>query len=86
MYPTHRDSHAILSLTVSPYSTIIYELVMQVVAQHFCNAGDFTFVITGNISEDVLIPLLEKYIASLPANGKHEHANFRAYDTTSRIS
>ena len=79
-----KENHT--TLTEADLNTINYDLVMQVVAQRFSNAGDFTFVITGNISEDVLIPLLEKFIASLPANGKHEHANYRAYNSTSRIS
>ena len=74
------------TLTKADLKAINYDLVMQVVAQRFGNAGDFTFVITGNISEEVLIPLLEKYIASLPTSKKHEHANYHAYDTTSRIS
>lgn len=65
---------------------INYDLVMQVVAQRFSNAGDFTFVINGNISDDVLIPLLEKYIASLRTSGKHEQADYHAYDTTSHTS
>ena len=74
------------ALTGKELETVNYDLVMQVVAQRFSNAGDFTFVINGNISEDVLIPLLEKYIASLRTNGKHEQANYHAYEPTSRIS
>jgi len=74
------------SLTSKELDVINYDLVMQVVAQRFSNAGDFTFVITGNINESVLIPLLEQYIASLPTNGKHEHANLHAFDSTSRTS
>lgn len=74
------------TLTIKELDVINYDLVMQVVAQRFGNAGDFTFVITGNISEAVLIPLLERYIASLPTSKKHEHANYKAYDSTSRIS
>ena len=66
------------ALTNADLDVINYDLIMQVVAQRFSNAGDFTFVITGNISESVLVPLLEKYIASLPTNGKHEHANYRS--------
>ena len=81
----HKESPAV-SITNKELDLINYDLVMQVVAQRFGNAGDFTFVITGNISEDVLIPLLEQYIASLPTSKKHEHANYHAYDTTSRIS
>ena len=83
---TDKKSDAASNLTKKELDTVNYDVVMQVVAQRFSNAGDFTFVITGNISEDVLIPLLEKYIASLPTSKKHEQANYHAYDVTSRIS
>ena len=85
---SNKKSESAYDLTKKELDVINYDVVMQVVAQRFSNAGDFTFVITGNITEDVLIPLLEKYIASLPTSKKHEHANYRAYenDTTFRIS
>lgn len=83
---TNKKSDSALDLTKKELDVINYDVVMQIVAQRFCNAGDFTFVITGNITENVLIPLLEKYIASLPTSKKHEQANYHAYDITSRIS
>ena len=84
----NRKDEPSISMTSKELDVVNYDLVMQVAAQRFSNAGDFTFVITGNISESELIPLLEKYIASLPTRKKHEHANYRAYDndTTFRIS
>ncbi|MBO7068222.1 MAG: hypothetical protein J6W52_06030 [Bacteroidaceae bacterium] len=75
----HKNNSA-FELTSADLDAINYDLVMQVVAQRFSNAGDFTFVITGNLSEAQLMPMLEQYIASLPTNGKHEHANYRTDD------
>lgn len=83
---TAKKNDSSSTLTINELDAINYDLVMQVVAQRFCNAGDFTFVITGNISETELIPLLEQYIASLPTSKKHEQANYHAYDSTSRTS
>ena len=40
------------------------------------NTEHFTFVITGNVAESEIKPLIEKYIASLRTNGKHEQPNF----------
>lgn len=40
--------------------------------QRFANAGDFTFVIVGSVNLDTLRPLVETYLASLPAKGKKE--------------
>jgi zinc protease len=36
------------------------------------DAGDFTFVFVGTFSPDTIKPLVEKYIASLPSNGRKE--------------
>ncbi len=38
----------------------------------FADAGDFTFLIVGNFSPDSIRPLVERYIASLPATGRQE--------------
>ena len=42
--------------------------------ERFSNAAGFTFVFVGNIDTATLDPLLEKYIASLPVNGKADSA------------
>lgn len=73
-----KDKNASLNLSHAELDAINYDLVMQVVAQRFSNVGDFTFVITGNVSESELMPLLNKYIASLHTNGKYEMPNFNA--------
>jgi zinc protease len=38
----------------------------------FGDASDFTFVIVGAVKTDQLKPLVETYLASLPAKGRHE--------------
>ncbi|MGN6398687.1 MAG: M16 family metallopeptidase [Mucilaginibacter sp.] len=42
--------------------------------ERFGNASDFTFTFVGSIDTNVLKPLLEKYMASLPATNRHEHS------------
>ena len=78
-----KDKNASHNLTRAELDAINYDLVMQVVAQRFSNVGDFTFVITGNVSESELMPLLNKYIASLHTNGKYEVPNYDANDSYS---
>ncbi|MEJ7596734.1 MAG: insulinase family protein [Kofleriaceae bacterium] len=39
----------------------------------FGDASDFTFVIVGNVDPTALKPLVESYLASLPAKGRSEH-------------
>lgn len=38
----------------------------------FSDMGDFTFVFGGNLDEATVVPLLERYLASLPATGRNE--------------
>jgi len=38
----------------------------------FADVSDFTFVIVGNVQLDALRPLVEKYFASLPGDGREE--------------
>jgi zinc protease len=38
----------------------------------FADAGDFTFIFVGTFAPDVMRPLVEKYLASLPATGRKE--------------
>jgi zinc protease len=40
--------------------------------ERFNDAGDFTFVFVGSFKEETIIPLLEKYIGSLPTTNKKE--------------
>jgi len=48
------------------------EEVMAVHRDRFGNAGDFTFVVVGAVTPDEVRPLVERYIASLPATGVRE--------------
>lgn len=69
IYP---DMERLKSLTLADLDKINYKRCMQIAKERFANAADFTFVLTGNIDEATIIPLLEQYIASLPAKGKKE--------------
>lgn len=44
------------------------EKVLSLVKQLNGNAADYTFVIVGNVNLETLKPLLEQYVATLPAN------------------
>ncbi|MBI5858119.1 MAG: insulinase family protein [Sphingobacteriales bacterium] len=46
---------------------------VQIYKERFANAGDFTFLFVGAISEDTLKPLLERYIGSLPGSTAKEN-------------
>ncbi len=49
-----------------------YDQVLKLYKERFANAGNFSFVVTGNIDENTLKPLVETYLGGLPANGRKE--------------
>lgn len=46
--------------------------ILEIYKERFANAADFEFIFTGAIDETTAIPLIEKYIGSLPTGGKAE--------------
>ncbi|MGM9753568.1 MAG: M16 family metallopeptidase [Candidatus Cryptobacteroides sp.] len=62
----------VLGITYADVDKIDYRKAYEIIKQRFANAADFTFVIVGNVDEQTLVPLLNKYVASLPAKGKKE--------------
>jgi zinc protease len=51
---------------------ISFEAIKSIYLERFNNAADFEFFIIGDVKTEVLKPLLEKYIASIPTNNKKE--------------
>ncbi len=54
-------------LKLEDVEKVDYARVMEIARERYANAADFSFVFTGNISADSLLPKVEQYIASLPA-------------------
>lgn len=53
--------------TVEDLNKVNYPQVMKYVEEALSNAADYTFIFTGNVDAATLKPLLEQYIATLPA-------------------
>ncbi len=51
---------------------ITLDEIRKIYADRFRGADEFTFFIVGNIEKDTLLPLVEKYIGSLPVSGRKE--------------
>ena len=47
---------------------INYDRILEIAKERTANAADYTFIFVGNFDIDSLKPVVEKYIASLPAN------------------
>jgi zinc protease len=50
-----------------------FDKMKKIYTSRFNNAGDFTFFIVGDVDKETIKPLLEKYIASLPATDEKEN-------------
>lgn len=48
-----------------------------IVTEALANAADYTFVFTGNIDLDTFVPLMEQYIATLPADASKAVSTFK---------
>lgn len=60
-------------MTMDKIDEINYERSIQLFQERFAGAGDFTFVMVGNINVDALKKLSAVYIGSLPAAEKEEY-------------
>lgn len=60
------------NLKLADLKNINYDRILQIAKERTANAADFVFTIVGNYDEAAIRPLIEQYIASLPANGKKE--------------
>jgi zinc protease len=61
--------------------SIDYKRTLNLARERFSNAADFTFIFIGNVDENILKPLIEKYIASLPSiKGRTERWNNVGYE------
>ena len=63
-------------LTIEMLDKVDYKKTLELYRQRFANAADFTFTFVGNVDAAVLKPLVETYIASLPAN-KSQKENWK---------
>lgn len=55
------------NVTLATLDAASYPKMLQIVKTALSNAADYTFVFTGNVDAATLRPLLEQYIATLPA-------------------
>jgi len=51
---------------------IDYDKILSMYNDRFMDAGDFTFILVGNVELEEVKPYIEQYLASLPATGRKE--------------
>ena len=67
-----RGDPRLLPITTDLADLVRPDQAMAVYRNRFGNAGNFTFTIVGAITPQEARPLVERYVASLPATGEHE--------------
>jgi zinc protease len=58
--------------TLASVDEVNLDTALHIYSERFADVGDFTFVFVGKIDEAALRPLVERYLASLPAKGRKE--------------
>lgn len=81
LYP---DDAFARSLSVEDVDKINYQRAMELYAKHFGDASGFQFYFVGNVDLAKLRPLVEQYIASLPATKKKYVAGYDKLHTIRR--
>ena len=67
-----RDQPRFRAMTVDEIPRMDLEKSMAFYKDRFGDAGDFTFVLVGNLDPETIKPLVLRYLASLPARGRKE--------------
>lgn len=59
-------------MTMQSLNDIDYNKAFDIYKQRYANAGDFVFTFVGSFQPQQIVPLIEKYIASLPGQPQQE--------------
>ncbi|HET6764184.1 MAG TPA: insulinase family protein, partial [Longimicrobiaceae bacterium] len=67
-----RDDPRARPLTAASFDSLHLDRALAIYRDRFADAGAFTFYLVGSFKPDSIRPLVEKYLASLPATGRRE--------------
>ena len=73
-YALYRNNPFRKRVKAADLDKIDYNRIMQIGRERFANAADFSFVLTGNIDEETMMPLVARYLGALPTSDKRETA------------
>ena len=71
--------------TVEDLKDVNYDRILQIAKERTANAAAFNFTIIGNFDETTIRPLIEQYIASLPAQKKIVKGKDVSTDFTGKV-
>lgn len=73
------------SMELKDLDRVNYDEILAIYKDRMLDAGDFTFIFTGNFDEAKLREYCELYLASLPATGRNEEYEDRQIDFASGV-
>ena len=73
------------NMEVSDLKDVNYDRILQMAKERTANAAAFTFTIIGNYDEATIRPLIEQYIASLPAQKEIVKSKDLSTDYTGKV-
>ena len=73
------------NMEVSDLKDVNYDRILQMAKERTANAAAFTFTLIGNYDEATIRPLIEQYIASLPAQKKIVKSKDLSTDYTGKV-
>jgi zinc protease len=62
-------------LRAADFDRIDYRRTIDMYRERYADASDFLFTFVGDVSKETIRPLLEQYLATLPAPGRNERAD-----------
>lgn len=80
IYESLYNSPRMKALSVEDIEGAQRAQIIEVCKAMTANAADFTFTFVGNVDLETLRPLVEQYIASLPANAKKAERTIKSFD------
>lgn len=80
LYNTMYNHNPMLSMMdAEDFVNADYDRMLEIAKERTANAADFTFNFVGSFDPEVLRPLVEKYIATLPANTTREKVDAKPF-------
>lgn len=61
--------------TKEDFANFNYDRIMEMYKERFADASDFVFTFVGNLDKEAMRPLIEQYLATLPATHRKEEGN-----------
>ncbi|MCD7930242.1 MAG: insulinase family protein [Tannerellaceae bacterium] len=63
----YNNNPRVQRIRIEDFNHINYDRIMEMYRERFADASDFVFTFVGNLDEETMKPLIERYLASLPA-------------------